>query len=63
MLGFGIDAAGGQLQRHQLARLDHTGAVGGIALQPLLVVVDDEAFAVDLELAVARVGDRAACRR
>ncbi len=39
---------------------DHAGRVGRVAHQPLLLVVDDEAVAVDLELAVARVADRAA---
>ena len=55
-----VDAAGGQLQRHRLAGLDHAVAVGRVTHQPVQAVVDDVAVAVDLELAVARVGHRAA---
>jgi hypothetical protein len=54
------DAAGRHLQRPGGAGDDHAGGVGRVAHQPLLLVVDDEALAVDLELAVARVAHRAA---
>jgi hypothetical protein len=57
--GVGLDAAGGQLQRARLARLDHALQVGRIAHQLQALVVDDEPRAVDLELAVARVFQRA----
>jgi hypothetical protein len=54
------DAARGQLQRHRQAGLDLPGAgVGLVAEQLVAGVVDDEAFAVDLELAVARILGRA----
>ncbi len=48
------------LQRHDVARHDHTRRqIGGVARQLQPLVVDDEAFLVEQELAVARIGDGA----
>jgi len=47
------------LQLHRAAGLDHAVAVGDVAQQLLLRVVDQVAVAVELELAVARVFHRA----
>ena len=55
------DAGGRHLQRPRPRRAWITPVrVGRVAHQPLLLVVDDEAVAVDLELAVARVARRVA---